>query len=99
MKQTIGIHQFNKAFEDMNRLTNFSYEGRKALFDYLEQYEQDTGSEVELDVIALCCEYSEYDNLAEFQKDYGKEYESMKDIEDATQVIKIDDESFIIQQF
>ena len=99
MKQTIGIHQFNKAFEDTNRLTNFSYEGRKALFDYLEQYEEDTGLEVELDVIALCCEYSEYENLAEFQKDYSKDYESIEDIEKDTQVIKIDDESFIIQQF
>jgi hypothetical protein len=99
MKSTVNESQFIDAFTKMNRENNFSYEGRKALFEYLEQYEQDTGEEVELDVIALCCEYSEYENLAEFQKDYGKEYESMKDIEDATQVIKIDDESFIIQQF
>jgi hypothetical protein len=99
MKSTVNESQFIDAFTKMNRENNFSYEGRKALFEYLEQYEQDTGTEVELDVIALCCEYSEYENLAEFQKDYGKEYESMKDIEDATQVIKIDDESFIIQQF
>ena len=100
MKKTIGIHEFNKAFEDMNRLTNFSHEGREALFDYLEQYEQDTGEEVELDVIALCCEYSEYENLAEFQKDYGNEYESIDDIEEHTQVIRVGTEgAFIIQQF
>ena len=99
MKQSVNSYQFEQAFKNMNRDSNFSYEGKKALFDYLEQYEQDCGTEIELDVIALCCEYSEYANLAEFQKDYGEEYESMEDIQDATQVIKIDDEAFIIQQF
>jgi len=99
MKSTVNESQFIDAFTKMNRENNFSYEGRKALFDYLEQYEQDTDTEVELDVIALCCEYSEYANLAEFQKDYSKDYESIEDIEKDTQVIRIDDEAFIIQQF
>lgn len=99
MKTTVNESQFIDAFTKMNRENNFSYEGRKALFEYLDQYEQDTGEEVELDVIALCCEYSEYENLAEFQKDYGDEYESIEDIERDTQVIRIDDEAFIIQQF
>lgn len=99
MRKTICERDFLRAFEDMNRKENFSREGLIALFDYLEQFEKDCGQEVELDVIALCCEYSEYENLAEFQKDYGTEYESMRDIEEATQVIPIDDERFIIQQF
>ena len=99
MKKTINSYDFERAFVDMNRATNFTYEGKKALFEYFEQLEEDTGEEIELDVIAICCEYSEYENLAEFQKDYGKEYETIEDIEDKTQVIKVDDEAFIIQQF
>jgi len=99
MKQTINESQFHDAFIRMNRKENFSYEGRKALFEYLEQYEQDCGEEVELDVIALCCEYTEYEDLKAFQADYGEEYESIEDIEDETTVIRIDDESFLIQQF
>lgn len=99
MKSTVNESMFHNAFHNMNRENNFSYEGRKALFDYLEQYEQDTGEEVELDVIALCCEYSEYENLAEFQKAYSRDYESIEDIERETTVIRIDDEAFIIQQF
>lgn len=99
MKQTINESQFHDAFISMNRKENFSYEGRKALFEYLEQYEQDCGAELELDVIALCCEYTEYENLKAFQADYGEEYESIEDIEDKTTVIPIDDESFLIQQF
>lgn len=99
MKQTINESQFHDAFIRMNRKENFSYDGRKALFEYLEQYEQDCGEEVELDVIALCCEYTEYEDLKAFQADYGEEYESIEDIEDKTTVIRIDDESFLIQQF
>ena len=65
----------------------------------LEQLEDDIGEEIELDVIALCCEYAEYDSLAEFREDYGEDYNTMQDIEYHTTVIMIDDESFIIQQF
>jgi hypothetical protein len=31
----------------------FSYEGTKALFEYFEQYEQDTGEEMEFDPVAF----------------------------------------------
>lgn len=69
------------------------------MFEYLESMEDDMGKPIELDVIALCCEYSEYKSLAEFQDNYGKEYKSMDDVRDATTVIEIDEEAFIIQQF
>jgi hypothetical protein len=40
----------------------------------LKQYEDDTGSEVELDVIGLCCEYSE-DTPEEIAQNYGIDLE------------------------
>jgi len=54
MKQTVQFCDFQDAFFRMGRNDTFSYEGKRALFDYLEQYEQDCGTEIELDVIALC---------------------------------------------
>lgn len=99
MKQTISFSQFTDAFRGMNRDNHFSYKGMRALFDYLEQYEDDTGEEIELDVIALCCEYSEYASLGEFQSDYSTDYETIEDIECATTVIRVDDTAFIIQAF
>jgi hypothetical protein len=99
MKQTINVSQFRDAFQNMNRKENFSYAGLGALFDYLEEYEDSTGEELELDVIALCCEYSEYESLEEFQNAYSSDYESIEDIEQATTVIHVDDDSFIIQDF
>ena len=99
MKQSINEYQFRDAFHKMGRGEQFSYAGLSALYDYLEQLGDDIGEEIELDVIALCCEYAEYDSLAEFREDYGEDYNTMEDIEYHTTVIMIDDESFIIRQF
>ena len=58
MKQTIGFSQFVDAFHAYDRYAQFGYEALQVLFDYLEELESDTGEELELDVIALCCDYS-----------------------------------------
>ena len=59
MKQTVNLYNFRSAFYKMGRKDNFSWEGLKILFDYIEEIEQDTGEEMELDVIALCWDYAE----------------------------------------
>ena len=101
MKQTINESEFRDAFHKMGRGEQFSYAGLTVLYDYLEQYEHDTDTEIELDVIALCWEYAEYDSLEEFQKYYGeKDFKSIEDIEERTTVIlKHSEHGFIIQQF
>jgi len=58
MKQTIGLSQFTDAFMSI-RPSNFSYEGLEILFNGLEEFEEDTNEEMELDVISLCCDYCE----------------------------------------
>ena len=72
MKQSINMYQFERAFNNMDRGEQFSYDGLKALYEYLVEYEEDTGTEVELEVIDICCEYEEYDDLKEFQANYGE---------------------------
>ena len=99
MIRTINEYDFIDAFKKMGREDNFSYDGLVALYEELEMVENDIGKPIELDVIALCCEFTEYNNLDEFQADYGDEYETIEDIQNATTVIMIDDDSFIIQQF
>ena len=99
MKQSVNMYDFERAFKNFERMNNFSYDGLKALFEYLEDYEEDTGEEIELDVIALCCDYMEYDSLKEYNDDYGTKYSEIDAIQDDTTLIKIDDNSFIIQQY
>lgn len=98
MYQNVNFSQFCDAFGD-ERKNQFSYEGKRALFDYLEQYEDDTDEKIELDIIALCCDYTEYEDLAELQKNYS-DIETMEELENNTQVIKIENsDGFIIQNY
>ena len=99
MIDTISIYTFRRWFED-HRPNNFSYTGLASLFEYLEEYEESTGEQIEFDPIALCCEYTEYDDLGEFHQNYDKEtYPDKDSIMDYTQVIEVGTDSFIIQNF
>lgn len=98
----VNFNDFLEEFEKHGREDNFSYEGKKALYDYLNELSEDIEKPIELDVVALCCEFTEYDNIDQFNKDYGysiDEVHSIDDIEYYTTVIKINEESFIIQDF
>ena len=70
MKTTINFSDFCDAFRDADRKENFSYEGKRILFDYLDEYESSTDEEIELDVIALCCEFNE-DSVEDIIASYG----------------------------
>jgi hypothetical protein len=59
MKTTINFNDFREAFRRCDRESSYSREGLQMIFDYLEEYESSTGEEVELDVIAICCDYDE----------------------------------------
>ncbi len=99
MKTTVNFYQFKNWFEK-NRPNNFSNDGLIALWEMLEEYEEGTGEEIEFDPIALCCEYSEYDDIHEFWKDYDKEdYPNEQSIMDATMYWDFGYDRFIIQQF
>ena len=58
MHQKIDFNDFRNAFLSI-RPENFSRDGLWLLFGHFEQLEQDTGAEMELDVIAICCDYTE----------------------------------------
>ena len=90
MKNTINEYDFVRAFDEMNRSENFSRAGRFALYDYLTEYEEDTGIELELDVIAICCDFTEYESLDEFRENYGNDYRNMDDVRDAAGHVLID---------
>lgn len=72
MYQTITFDDFARAFADCGRDGNFTYQGLRVLFDYLEELEQSTGQQIELDVIALCCEYAEQ-SAEDIAEDYNFE--------------------------
>lgn len=67
----LDFNGFRKEFNDYGRGDQFSLYGLKKLFDFLENFSEDTGEQIDLDVIALCCEYSEYNDVHEFLNDYN----------------------------
>ena len=81
MKQSISFYDFERAFVDMGRADSFTYEGKRALFDWLEELEEGTGEEMELDVIALDCEFCEYDSALDCVQDCGYDAD-LSDCED-----------------
>ena len=58
MKQSVNFSDFIDAFRAYDRYDSYGYEALKVIFEYLEQYEEETGEEIELDVIAICCDYN-----------------------------------------
>lgn len=93
---------FMDEFIKMGRNDNFSYDGKVALYNYLNDLSDDTEKNIDLDIIALCCDYTEYDTLEDLQA----QYPNIKDFEDLnnhTTVIEVDNamktEQFIIQNF
>ena len=94
MYQQVTFQDFIDTFIKMDRGEQFTYDGFRALFDHLEQIEDDTGEKIVLDVISLCVEYAEYPNAIEAASDYTgekfTEIEAMKYLEERTTVISFD---------
>lgn len=80
MKTTVSNHDFVEAFRAYDRLDNFSFEALDLLFSYFEECEDSTGQEIELDVVAICCEYCEADT-DDIIADYRIDVDGMDDDE------------------
>ena len=69
MKMTLKTSQAaGELMRDTN--ANWSRAGAYALAEYLEEYEESTGEELELDVCAIRCDFSEHSSLLDWAHDY-----------------------------
>ena len=87
MKMTLSAYDF------VNQMTairphNFSRAGLFALFDYLNDIDED----MEFDPIAICCDFTEYENLEEYQAGYGEDCEP----DDYMVCAEYDEDQFIV---
>lgn len=102
MKATVTSHQFVEAFRACGRESQFSRAALFALFEYLEEYENSTGEEIELDPIGICCEWAEYSSAREAASEYGFEAEDDDEAEmwlgRKTTVVQFDG-GLVVQQF
>lgn len=102
MKTTVSKSQFVDSFRACGRETQFSRAALFALFEYLEEYENSTGEEIELDPIGICCEWAEFSSAREAASEYGFEAEDDDEAEKwlgrKTTVVQFDG-GLVVQQF
>ena len=56
----------------MDRGEQFGYEGWEAIGEYLENLSDEIGEPIEVDVIAICCDYASADSTDGWWQDYGQ---------------------------
>ena len=96
MKLFVTLSIFMEYFKARNDTRDsFSYFGLKALYEYLDQYDDDNETETEFCPVDIACQYSQYDDLEELQTEY--DIESMDRLSEKTIIIDIPEEGFIIQ--
>ena len=110
MKTYVTQTDFIDTFKQSElRKNKFSYDGLVALYEYLVQLEDDLGEEITFDMVAICCDFTEYKSTEEFINDY-QDYQDMSYSEvmavlrEETEVIEFGHglqwrESFIIRAF
>jgi len=69
MKKTVTKSHFMDEFRKFDRFEEMGgYDGLSTLFDYLIDLEEDIGTEIELDVIAICCDFTYYSTKEEVEE-------------------------------
>ncbi len=95
MKDTVTEYQFVDTMAQPQH--GFTREGARALFEYLENFEQDTGEELEFDPVAIRCDFDEYESLEEVKENY-QDIETIEDLQNNTTVIEIPNSDRLIIQ-
>lgn len=87
MKITVTENMFVDAFADYGRAENFSREARELLFQYFEEIEDGSGEEMELDPIAVCCDYSE-DSWEDIAANYDIDLSDAEDEDEKIDLVR-----------
>ena len=101
MYKLISRYEFITAFRVMGRNNQFSYEALNVLYDYYEEIEpHNNGLGIELDVIAFCCEWTQYKSIEEYNEAYETDYKSYEELVEAgnCSVIHIDGAEFLTDE-
>lgn len=95
MKETLSTSAAaHILYADKN--AGWSWDGARALVEYLEELEEDLGEEIEMDFIALRCEYTEYCTAQEVLENYAPDFEYDKDEKEAAAIEWLQDRTTVI---
>lgn len=107
--QTLTKSAFIDAFKQSSRKDQFSCEALEAIFDYLEEYSDSTGENVEFDIVGICCDWAEMkwnEIVSSYDVDLSQctdEDERIGEVEDFlcknTQYCELSNGNFVFIQF
>lgn len=69
-----NAYQLEQLFKECGRENHFSYEGFNALYDYLDKYSDEVGEDFKVNVIAICCDFTEYSDWEKLYNDHSYSY-------------------------
>lgn len=78
MIKTITQNDFVNAFDQRGRGSSWSLRGLEALYDFLEEVDPN----YDLDVVALDCQYIDYDSMGDLQNDYEHLFDEDEEYDD-----------------
>ena len=70
MKSTLSTYEIQDALLQ-DEYAAWSYNGAKALAEWLDNLDEESGTETEFDRVAIRCEFSEYDSALDAAQQYG----------------------------
>jgi len=66
----LSLDEFRACFREMDR-DYYSYEGYEFLYNYYLEYSEAIGTPFEVDIVAICIDWTEYISLAAAEAEYG----------------------------
>jgi hypothetical protein len=84
--KTVTLRDFQNAFKALGEEI-FSEKALESLYDYFEQLSEDQETDIELDVLSICCDFTE-DCVYEVCETYN--LESIDELESKTRVVMHD---------
>ena len=98
--KTFNENDFINEFKAYNRMDNFSIKGLRILFESLEQTAIDCQMNIEMDVIALCCDYNE-DDMQSIIDNYDIDMTDCVSAEDELETVEtyLYDNTFVCGQY
>ena len=99
--ESVGLGAFMERFEQSPTYSNaFSYQALKALHNWYEELADSIGEDVEFDYVGICCTWAEYEEeeLDEVIS-IGYSLKNIEELEEATDVIKMDNGNVLVHEF
>jgi hypothetical protein len=79
--------QFADAFKQSSRANQFSYEALEEIFEYLEEYSYARGEPIELDIVGICCDFTEC-HYTDIARDYNVDLSECDTDEDRIEAVR-----------